>query len=54
MNYLLSFALCLTGTVMAVLTKNPEWYWLLVSDANVALFLLIAYGIDPNRPGNRK
>lgn len=48
-NYLLAFALCMAGTLVAALTKNPDWYWLLVSDANVALWLLVAYWLDPNK-----
>ena len=47
-NYVLSFVLCLSGTVMTALTKNADWYWLLVSDANVAIWLLVAYWLDPN------
>lgn len=48
-NYLLAFAFCIAGTITAALTKNPDWYWLLVSDANVALWLLVAYWLDPNK-----
>lgn len=45
----MAFAFCMAGTIMAALTKNPDWYWLLVSDANVALWLLVAYWLDPNK-----
>jgi hypothetical protein len=48
-NYLIAFAMCMALTVMAALTKNPEWYWLLVSDMNVAIWLLVAYWLDPLR-----
>lgn len=48
-NYVMAFVLCLAGTVMAALTKNPDWYWLLVSDANVAIWLLVAYWLDPHK-----
>ena len=48
-NYLLAFVFCIAGTITAVLTKNPEWHWLLVSDANVAVWLLVAYWLDPNK-----
>jgi hypothetical protein len=48
-NYLMAFAMCMALTVMAALTKNPEWYWLLVSDMNVAIWLLVAYWFDPNK-----
>lgn len=48
-NYLLSFVFCLSGTIMAALSKDADWYWLLVSDANVATWLLVAYWLDPNK-----
>lgn len=48
-NYFIAFALCMAGTVMAALTKSPEWHWLLVSDMNVAIWLLVAYWLDPHR-----
>lgn len=48
-NYMMAFVLCMAGTLVAALTKNPDWYWLLVSDANVALWLLVAYWLDPNK-----
>lgn len=48
-NYVMAFVLCLSGTVMAALTKSPDWYWLLVSDANVAIWLLVAYWLDPRK-----
>lgn len=50
-NYIMAFALCLALTVMVSLTKNPNWYWLLVSDANVAIWLFVAYALDPHRGG---
>lgn len=48
-NYLIAFAMCMALTVMTALTKNPEWHWLLVSDLNVAIWLLVAYWLDPLR-----
>lgn len=36
-NYLISFLLCMSGTIIVVLTKNPDWYWLIISNASVAL-----------------
>ena len=48
-NYIMAFAFCMAGTVMSALTKNPDWYWLLLSDANVAIWLLVAYWLDPNK-----
>jgi len=47
-NYMLSFIFCLAGTVMTALSKNADWHWLLVSDANVAIWLLVAFWLDPN------
>ena len=47
-NYVMAFVFCMAGTIMAALTKDPDWYWLLISDANVAIWLLVAYWLDPN------
>jgi len=49
MNYLLSAAFTILGTVMALLSKYPDYYWLMVSDLNVALALFVAWITDPNR-----
>ena len=48
-NYMIAFTFCAAGTVMSALTKNPDWYWLLVSDVNVAIWLLVAYWLDPHK-----
>lgn len=47
-NYLIAFALCIAGTVLTALSGDPDWHWLLVSDVNVAIWLLVAYWLDPN------
>ncbi len=49
MNYVIAFAICLIGTVMASLTRNPDVHWLLVSDGNVALSLFIAWYLDSGK-----
>jgi hypothetical protein len=46
MNYIISWLLCVAGTVLAALGGSNDWHWLLVSDANVTLFLALAYYID--------
>ena len=48
-NYFISFLICIGLSIMALLTENPKTYWLLVSDLNVALFLLLAYLLDPDK-----
>ena len=49
MNYIAAFAICLIGTVLAALTRNPDIHWLMVSDGNVALSLFIAWFLDKDR-----
>ena len=43
MNYLFSFAICVSLTVLSALSKDANLYWLIASDANVAVFLFLAY-----------
>lgn len=43
MNYIVAFAICLVGTVLSALTRSLDVHWLLISDANVALHLFIAW-----------
>lgn len=51
MNYLLAFALCLAGTVIAALQNSPNLYWLITSDINVALWLFVAWALDGKSRG---
>lgn len=46
MQYLISWLLCVSGTVLAALGGSNDWHWLLVSDANVTVWLLVAYYIE--------
>lgn len=46
MQYIISWLLCVAGTVLAALGGSNDWHWLLVSDANVTLFLALAYYIE--------
>lgn len=46
MNYFISFLVCIACTAMAALGQHSEWYWLVVSDVNVAVFLYIAYQLE--------
>ena len=48
-NYIIAAALCGIGTIASVLGQTGEWYWLLVSDANVALWLFVAAILDARR-----
>lgn len=48
-NYWIAAALCVSGTVMTALGGDIKWKWLLVSDANVLLFLFIAAVLDCRR-----
>lgn len=48
-NYWMAAAICVSGTVMTALSGDIKWKWLLVSDANVMLFLFIAALIDRRR-----
>lgn len=43
MNYIISFLLCVVFTVMAALVGSPNVHWLIVSDFNVAIWLLVAW-----------
>lgn len=43
MNYLMAMAITLMGTMLAALGDSKNVYWLLVSDANVALGLFFAW-----------
>lgn len=43
MNYVFAFVLCLAGSVLHALTASGSLYWLLVSDANVAIWLWVAW-----------
>lgn len=55
MNYLISFAIIMMGTVLAALGDSPSVRWLLISDGNVALALFFAWWFDKgkiNRPVN--
>ena len=49
MNYIMAGVICLTGSVLAVLTRNSDAHWLWVSDGNVALSLFIAWYLDKGR-----
>ncbi len=46
MQYIISWLLCVAGTVLAALGGSNDWHWLLVSDANVTIFLTLAYYIE--------
>jgi hypothetical protein len=48
-NYLISFCICLALSVMSALSDGASTKWLFISDANVAVFLLLAWLIDPHR-----
>ena len=48
-NYMLSFCFCLANTVLATLGGSTNWKWLIISDVNVAIWLLVAYWLDPNK-----
>ncbi len=48
-NYWLAFIFCITGTIMAALSKYPDAQWLLISDMNVALWLTVAAILDNRR-----
>ncbi len=43
MNYILSFLFCILGTIASALQNDGNTYWLLVSDANVFVFLFMAW-----------
>lgn len=43
MNYIVAFLLCVAGTVLNVLGRGENTYWLMVSDANVAIWLFVAW-----------
>jgi len=49
MNYLISFAICVSATVFSALGASQEVKYLIMSDMNVAVFLLIAWGLDKKR-----
>lgn len=49
MNYIFAFLLCLAGTVLTALGGSANTYWLIVSDANVAIWLTVAYLLDRRR-----
>lgn len=49
MNYLISFCLCVAGTVLTALANGENVHWLLISDANVLLWLVLAYALDTKR-----
>ena len=46
MNYVTSYCLCLAITVWHVLTKDPDAWWLAVSDVNVGTFLFLAWLLE--------
>lgn len=46
MNYLIAWLLCMATTVLTTLGGNSDWHWLLISDANVTIFLALAYYIE--------
>lgn len=53
MNYIVAFAICLVGTVLAALTESAHLHWLLISDGNVALHLFIAWYLGKGKvPGS--
>lgn len=49
MNYLISFTLCVAGTVFAALGHSTNTYWLGTCDINVAIFLFIAWALEGKR-----
>lgn len=49
MNYLMAFLFCIAGTLFHLLGSGDKAYWLMVSDANVALWLFVAWAMDKNR-----
>lgn len=54
MNYLISMAVCVAATVFSalggsLLGGSLEVKYLIMSDVNVAVFLLIAWGLDAKR-----
>lgn len=49
MNYFTSYCICLALTVFHVLTKDPDVYWLALSDVNVGIFLLLAWILEKTK-----
>lgn len=49
MNYFTSYCICLAITVFHVLTKDPDGYWLAVSDVNVGTFLCLAWILEKTK-----
>lgn len=45
-NYLLAFILCIAFTVLAALNGSTNVRWLVISDINVAIWLLVAWFFD--------
>ncbi|WP_155806663.1 hypothetical protein [Mariprofundus ferrooxydans] len=48
-NYIASLLICISCTILSALGHNSDWHWLLVSDANVAVFLLLAHLMDRDK-----
>jgi len=49
MNYIMAFVLCVAGTIFSALGDRPDLYWLIISDSNVAIWLIVAYLLDGKR-----
>lgn len=49
MNYITSYCICLGLTVFHLLTKDPDSYWLAVSDLNVGVFLCLAWILEKTK-----
>jgi len=50
MNYIIAFCIILLGTIFWELTGGKDTYWLLVSDGNVAIALILAWILDKKKP----
>ena len=49
-SFLLAFLLCVACTVMTAMGGVEDWYWLVVSDINVAIWLFVAYKLRHSFP----
>ncbi len=46
MNYLIAWCLCIAGTILTALGDGDNVKWLAISDANVTIWLLVAWALD--------
>lgn len=49
MNYLIAWLLCISSTVLTILGGFTDLHWLLMGDANVTIYLAVAYFIEKLR-----